>query len=412
MVLINQPFSFSNLDQYTDLLPPNYNFEIPKTLSNIARNNSKCVALQFPDGLLKFSIIIADCIRHYTGAETIILGDVVYGACNIDDQTAFSLGADFLVHYGHSCLIPITECRIKIMYVFVSIVFDIKHCVKMVEKVAWELCKEDTKSAKETVNSHGCNSSKNHTKEEFNKCCNKDLNVAVECCLNMQNFEILPTDDKISAFIAENFAIIGTIQFNNAIYQVANIFNIQIPRIKPLSSGELLGCTSPRISKPIVIYISDGRFHLESAMIQNPSSLFYKYCPFTKTMSREFYDYQRLLIIRNAEKKKAMRCTKIGVILSTLGRQGNMKIFNNVVRFLQEKNMKVYRIALKEINEKVLDYYDKMECFVQIGCPRLSIDWGSNYKKPLLNAYEVFNELDEYIMDYYGREDNNVWNNY
>lgn len=32
------------------------------------------------------------------------MGDVTYGACCVDDFTARALGADFLVHYGHSCL--------------------------------------------------------------------------------------------------------------------------------------------------------------------------------------------------------------------------------------------------------------------------------------------------------------------
>lgn len=32
------------------------------------------------------------------------MGDVTYGACCVDDFTARALGADFMVHYGHSCL--------------------------------------------------------------------------------------------------------------------------------------------------------------------------------------------------------------------------------------------------------------------------------------------------------------------
>ena len=40
----------------------------------------------------------------FTGAETIVMGDVTYGACCVDDFTAKALGADLLVHYGHSCL--------------------------------------------------------------------------------------------------------------------------------------------------------------------------------------------------------------------------------------------------------------------------------------------------------------------
>lgn len=32
------------------------------------------------------------------------MGDVTYGACCVDDYTARALGADFMVHYAHSCL--------------------------------------------------------------------------------------------------------------------------------------------------------------------------------------------------------------------------------------------------------------------------------------------------------------------
>ena len=32
------------------------------------------------------------------------MGDVTYGACCVDDFSAKSLGADLMVHYGHSCL--------------------------------------------------------------------------------------------------------------------------------------------------------------------------------------------------------------------------------------------------------------------------------------------------------------------
>lgn len=42
--------------------------------------------------------------HRFTDAEAVVMGDVTYGACCVDDYTARALGADFLVHYGHSCL--------------------------------------------------------------------------------------------------------------------------------------------------------------------------------------------------------------------------------------------------------------------------------------------------------------------
>jgi len=52
------------------------------------------------------------------------------GACCIDDYTARALDADFLIHYGHSCLIPVDQTsNIKVLYVFVNIKIDISHCI-------------------------------------------------------------------------------------------------------------------------------------------------------------------------------------------------------------------------------------------------------------------------------------------
>jgi len=41
---------------------------------------------------------------RFTEADTLIMGDVTYGACCVDDFSARALGADIMIHYGHSCL--------------------------------------------------------------------------------------------------------------------------------------------------------------------------------------------------------------------------------------------------------------------------------------------------------------------
>lgn len=202
------------------VLPTNYNFEIPKTIWRIKKCGSKCVALQFPEGLLIFALTISDILQTFTGVETIILGDVTYGACCIDDYTARALGADLMVHYGHSCLIPINRTEnINMLYIFVDIKIDSLHLVNTIEK----------------------------------------------------NFEKGP------------LALLSTIQFVSTIQQIASDLQnlgyiIEIPQAKPLSPGETLGCTSPRIkNSKKVVFIGDGRFHLESAMIANPTLEFFRY---------------------------------------------------------------------------------------------------------------------------------------
>ena len=43
-------------------------------------------------------------VFRFAEVETVIMGDVTYGACCVDDFTARALGCDFMIHYGHSCL--------------------------------------------------------------------------------------------------------------------------------------------------------------------------------------------------------------------------------------------------------------------------------------------------------------------
>ncbi len=58
------------------------------------------------------------------------MGDVTYGACCVDDIASDLMDCDLLIHYGHSCLVPITQTRRKVLYVFVEIQIDIEHFIE------------------------------------------------------------------------------------------------------------------------------------------------------------------------------------------------------------------------------------------------------------------------------------------
>jgi 2-(3-amino-3-carboxypropyl)histidine synthase len=121
-------------------LPVDYEFEIPKTIWRIRSLKAKNVCLQMPEGLLMYATVIGDILKRfvYEGEEKSaplvisVLGDVTYGACCIDDLGAKALGSDLIVHYGHSCLVPMTSTVIPCLYIFVEISIDFKHFVDCV----------------------------------------------------------------------------------------------------------------------------------------------------------------------------------------------------------------------------------------------------------------------------------------
>ena len=92
-------------------------------------------------------------------------------------------------------------------------------------------------------------------------------------------------------FTNENrLALVSTIQFASSIHAATvlqeNEYKVKLPQCKPLSPGEILGCTSPKITDTdILIYVGDGRFHLESIMIANEKIDAYRFVNILRNLS-------------------------------------------------------------------------------------------------------------------------------
>lgn len=228
---------------------PPARLQIHKTVWRLKKDAVKSVALQFPEGLLMYSCVIGDilrrfcplrlfcrpCCQHFPSPfppsscpgplhgplrprparfaavdHVLIMGDVTFGACCIDDLSAAALGADLIVHYGHSCLVPLDNTVVPCMYVFVDIKCDVEHLVATVR----------------------------------------------------HNFEP-----------GSRLALAGTIQFASSMQEARNLLadthpGIVVPQCKPLSPGEVLGCTAPVLARDskefdALLFVADGRFHLE-----------------------------------------------------------------------------------------------------------------------------------------------------
>ncbi|EMR71390.1 putative diphthamide biosynthesis protein 1 protein [Eutypa lata UCREL1] len=350
----------SEINEAIALLPANYSFELHKTIHRIRSSGAKKVALQMPEGLLLFATTISDILTEFCpGVETLIMGDVTYGACCIDDYTARALGCDLLVHYAHSCLIPVDVTKIKVLYVFVDISIDTSHLLATLER----------------------------------------------------NFAPPKT-----------VAIVGTIQFNATIHGVRSTlenagFKVLIPQISPLSKGEILGCTSPRLpdseNVDLILYLGDGRFHLESIMIHNPAIPAYRYDPYSRKLTRETYGHEEMQSLRREAIQTAKGAKKWGLILGSLGRQGNPHTMAMIEGKLKQMGIPWVNLLLSEIFPGKLAMMTDVECWVQVACPRLSIDWGYAFPRPLLTPYEALVAVGErqdwkasgvYPMDYYGKE--------
>ncbi|ORM41964.1 Diphthamide biosynthesis protein 1 [Babesia sp. Xinjiang] len=403
-IVVGSPHSENklNVDTWNDYmdkvtkkaLPSNYNFEIAKSVAKIQQIQATTVALQMPEGLLAWGCEIADILKFFCQSleEVIIMADVTYGACCIDDITAQTIGCDLIIHYGHSCLIPVTDVLVQCLYVFVEISFSADHLANVVT-------------------------------------------------------QLFKPHDKIF--------VMGTIQYSNVLREAAAKIDrsgyfktkVIVPQVTPLLPGEVLGCTSPVLEnwefqrnpetdhqskdqvgidteeheimldgERKILFVADGRFHLESALIHNPGIKAYRFDPFNKTVTEESYDISMLHATRQSAIQRARGAKSVCLVLSMLGRQGNINILKSIVRMLNNAKINHHVRLLSEITIDKLEMLD-VDAYVQVGCPRLSIDWGAGFGKPILNPYEAFVAFNNesyksvYPMDYYSRNGGD-WSNY
>lgn len=442
------------LNEAIKQLPSNYSFEIHKTIHQIMKYGSKMVALQMPEGLLMFACTIADIVERFTDALTVIMGDVTYGACCIDDYTALALGCDMMVHYGHSCLVPIDTTAIRTLYVFVEIGVDNTHLAQTIranfpagraqfQKQILE-AEEQTETAPAGTILAGV----------------ARLRLEGPSAVDIHPAEALVSE---SSALKTKLALVSTIQFVSAVQKLhedlsadlppekssvpsaprpagfltaasdtssqANTddnksiqlhsgqYETIIPRSKPLSPGEILGCTAPRLPPDVdaLLYVGDGRFHLESIMIANPTVPAFRYDPYSKKLTRERYDHEQMKSVRmNAVRSARASISQSGaqtvgrrqgeddlapekplwgVVLGTLGRQGNFKQLQYIMEQLSTHSIPIpfMPILISELSPAKLSLFppSHMSAFVQTSCPRLSIDWGYAFDKPLLSPYEA-----------------------
>ena len=323
-----------------------YNFELPRIVSEARRTRARLVALQFPEGLAPYGPSIAEVLGKH-GVDSVVLADIIYGACCIDDLACQALGAELLVHFGHSRLVSSLVDTIYIpVHVFMSPgVLD---------------------SALD---------------EAFRTPCSIALfSTAQFTCL-------LPA-------IEEHLASKG--------------FRVTVKAVSPLEPGEILGCTAPCLDGvDSALVICDGRFHVEAVGLANPGVALYRYDPYTGVLSREMYDSNTVLSTRKRLAESLDNAHTVGVILGVLGRQGGIRATDELRKRLVGVGKRVMMIHIADITSSLLDMFPDVDVWVEVACPRLAIDWGTSYHKPLLTAFECARWLgaegERYRLDNFAR---------
>ena len=125
-------------------------------------------------------------------------------------------------------------------------------------------------------------------------------------------------------------------------------------------------------------------------MIANPKLRAFRYDPYEKKLTEEFYDHEQMLKTRLAAIEHAKEMGRFGLILGTLGRQGNLNILKNLetkINLLGKENI---IILLSEIFPDKIKLFKGIDAFIQVIYKIFFVNYVThNYNDCILNNFYI-----------------------
>ena len=295
------------------------------------------ILLQFPEGLKTRALELA---RDYEkkGDTVIISADACWGACDIKDDLARSLGCDKLVHIGHTQFI---KSDFPIEYVEMRAPVDADRMKKVLE-LGWA---------------------------------------------EIENFK--------------NFGLLTSIQYLDYLEPLKKLLEARGKKVfissskdpqKIMHGGQTLGCDVGAAgniynSVDCFLFVGSGKFHPLGADMKQNKPVFAIDLTQGKFLDLEPIK-QKFLKQKFAAIGLARHAKKFGILVSSKKGQFALQFAEAIKKKLQAAGREAFIIVLDEISDTKLMGLE-VDCWINTACPRIAIEDRANFSKPLIGSDEV-----------------------
>jgi 2-(3-amino-3-carboxypropyl)histidine synthase len=316
-----------------------FDLEEKRLQEEIKQRKPKIVFLQLPEGLKPAAPRLASVVED-AGALPIVSSDPCYGACDLPVSEAKLLGADLIIHYGHTPLTMNTD--IPIVYVEARAKIGIKKALT----AALPHLESWSKIGLVTTVQHV------HQLDEAKK--------------------LLEAAGK-TVFVGDADSA--------------------------KHAGQVIGCdfgNAQSVSGKVEAYlfVGGGRFHAMGVALATgkPTIVADPY----EEMAYPIQDEARRVIMQRWGNISAAKEAKsFGVLISLKSGQMRLRAAMDIKEKIEQKGLKATLLALREVTPSALMQFPSIDAFVNTACPRLSLDDAPHFSKPLLYLNEALVLLGE-----------------
>ncbi|MCX8171527.1 MAG: diphthamide biosynthesis enzyme Dph2 [Candidatus Bathyarchaeota archaeon] len=313
-----------------------FDLEENRVKNEIIKHGAQRVLIQLPEGLRHEALRISSVVEE-AGALAVVSADPCYGACDLALNEALILGADLIIHYGHSEVERFKQLAdVPVIYIEARANISIKDLVENALNYLnpWE------RIGLATVVQHA------HTLQEAE--------------------EILKNAGK-------------------KVY-VGHEAGLKYP-------GQVLGCdyrNAKAISRFVeaFLFIGGGLFHAVglSLATMKPTILIE---PFEGRIYSVEDEARRIINSRWADISEASGAKTWGVIIGLKSGQLNFDASIKAKKDIEGAGGKAILLAMREITPEILLNFPEIEAYVNTACPRISFYRPRKFHRPVLTIREL-----------------------
>lgn len=310
-----------------------FDFEEERVKQEIAKLGAKRVLIQLPQGLKNEGLRLAKIVEK-TGALPIVSADPCYGACDLATTEAESLGADLVVHYGHSKLLKYE--KVPTIYVEARATLKVDEVVERAIPLMEKWCK-------------------------------------IGLATTVQHVQTLDEAKEILVRAGKTVMI-------------GDAGRMSYP-------GQIIGCdysNAKSIANDVeaFLFIGGGRFHALGLAISvaKPTIVADPYENRAYTVDEEA---QQLLKKRWASIQEAEMAKTFAVLVGLKPGQKHVDEALSIKEKLENSRKDAYIFTVRELTPEVFMEFPAVEAYVNTACPRISMDDASRFRKPVLTLNEA-----------------------
>mmetsp|Transcript_16967 Transcript_16967/g.27461 ORF Transcript_16967/g.27461 Transcript_16967/m.27461 type:complete len:475 (-) Transcript_16967:25-1449(-) len=331
-------------------------FEINETMSIIKQHKFKRVGLQLPDEFLHLSWQIVKelqaCLQD-DAVKVFVLGDTSFGSCCVDEVAAAHNGADFIVHYGKSCMSKTS--RLPVQFVFSHLELDVKAaCDRLLETLPLD--------------------------EDAEKCFITVLN-------DLRYEYAMPTFiDLLKSKLPPNLEVYfpkleSTVYFPSAKLDACPADTVLLGKsiTWPHQNTITVFLTpNPQDAAQIALQVSD-----------RSSRVYLIDCKTSPCCTEVGSKTGGLLAKRFFKMQKAKDASIFGLLVGTMGVQGYNTVLRHLRKIITDSGRKSYTFLMGKINPQKLANFPPIDAYVLVACPQNTLIDSKEFFQPVVTPIEV-----------------------